>query len=478
MKRIILLSDGTGNAAASIWKTNVWRIFESLDLRGSDQVAFYDDGVGTSAFKPLALMGGAFGYGLKRSVLDLYKFLCRNYRSDQDEIFGFGFSRGAFTIRVVVGLVVSQGLVKYASEAELEQKARAAYRAYRAAKFKTKFRIEWVFRKIRNVFASADHDTNERPVASIRFLGLWDTVAAYGLPVDEMTHGISKYLFPLELSDRQLDRKVARACHALSLDDERTTFHPVLWDETNEQQLQPDKDGTRLIGRERLSQVWFAGVHSNVGGGYPDDSLAYVPLNWILAEAQACGLRFKQAPSADPDSLVHAKSAQDKDGRLYDSRSGLGGYYRYGPRKLADLCDMAFSNDPKDRVKITIPKIHESVLDRIKAHAHLYAPIVLPKTYELVRYDGTILSPNQNTYEPPNCATLRSTDQEAVWNLVWQRRVIYFLTVFASLYLASYPLYHKTPKTGEFETPLRQVSDTIRILKTFLPDAATLWVDT
>src|SRR3954468_11453102 len=83
-RKIILLSDGTGNSASKVWRTNVWRTFDSLDLSNSDQVAFYDDGVGTSSFKPLAIIGGAFGYGLKRNVLDLYKFVCRNYRSAID----------------------------------------------------------------------------------------------------------------------------------------------------------------------------------------------------------------------------------------------------------------------------------------------------------------------------------------------------------------------------------------------------------
>src|SRR5882757_4276523 len=97
-KRIILLSDGTGNSAAKVWRTNVWRVFESIDLSNSEQVAYYDDGVGTSSFKPYAILGGAFGYGLKRNVIDLYKFACRNHRNPEDEIFAFGFSRGAFTI--------------------------------------------------------------------------------------------------------------------------------------------------------------------------------------------------------------------------------------------------------------------------------------------------------------------------------------------------------------------------------------------
>src|SRR5436853_5661258 len=120
-RNIVLLSDGTGNSAAKVWRTNVWRTFEALDLSGSDQVAFYDDGVGTSSFKPLAILGGAFGYGLKRNVIDIYKFVCRNYREDTDEIYGFGFSRGAFTIRVVAGLILDQGLIKVDSEAELDR---------------------------------------------------------------------------------------------------------------------------------------------------------------------------------------------------------------------------------------------------------------------------------------------------------------------------------------------------------------------
>src|SRR5215813_3360242 len=84
-KNIVLLSDGTGNSSAKLFKTNVWRLYQALDLSdGTRQVAFYDDGVGTSSFKPFALLGGAFGFGLKRNVLDIYKFACRNYCSHLD----------------------------------------------------------------------------------------------------------------------------------------------------------------------------------------------------------------------------------------------------------------------------------------------------------------------------------------------------------------------------------------------------------
>jgi uncharacterized protein (DUF2235 family) len=175
-----------------------------------------------------------------------------------DEIFCFGFSRGAFTIRVLTGFVATQGLVSFDSESDLDRKAIAAYRAYRAARYHSKTGIENVFRWMRNLFVDVHHVANQRPVAKIRFLGLWDSVAAYGLPVDEMTRG------PLELPDRILNEKIQRACHALALDDERTTFHPLLWDEQGINSADPPKP--RYTHDERLSQVWFAGVHSNVRG--------------------------------------------------------------------------------------------------------------------------------------------------------------------------------------------------------------------
>src|SRR6185437_4708628 len=107
------LSDGTGNSAGSLFKTNVWRLYQLLDLSNpARQVAFYDDGVGTSSFKLFAALGGIFGFGLKRNVIAIYSFCCRNYRPG-DRIYCFGFSRGSFTIRIVAGMIASQGLVAY-----------------------------------------------------------------------------------------------------------------------------------------------------------------------------------------------------------------------------------------------------------------------------------------------------------------------------------------------------------------------------
>ena len=135
-KNIVLLSDGTGNSAGKLFRTNVWRLYQALDLSPPDaagppaQIAYYDDGVGSSSFKPVAVVGGAVGWGLKRNVLDLYTYLCRNYEQG-DGLYCFGFSRGAFTIRVLAGFLNHQGLVQADTEKELKRLAVDAFRKYR-----------------------------------------------------------------------------------------------------------------------------------------------------------------------------------------------------------------------------------------------------------------------------------------------------------------------------------------------------------
>jgi uncharacterized protein (DUF2235 family) len=484
-KRIVVLSDGTGNAASSVWRTNVWRIFESLNLSGSDQVAKYDDGVGSSAFLPLALLGGAFGWGLKRNVIDLYKFVCRNYEPGA-QIYAFGFSRGAFTIRVLISLILHQGLVPCVSEAKLDAQAKAAYRAFRADRFHSVLRIETLFRFIRDVFIyvrdliirreAYDRSDNQN-VDSIEFVGLWDTVAAYGLPVEEMTRGVSQWIWPLELPKRTLDPRVRRACHALSLDDERTTFHPVLWTEEGENAPRPDSEGRTWLKDERISQVWFVGVHSNVGGGYPDDALAYVPLYWIMQEANARGLDFKVGATADPDAFKRVASARDKDGRLYDSRSGLGGYYRYGPRKIAELCNMTLSRREGDSVRIKLPKIHESALARMHTGCNAYAPIGIPGNYAVVTDKGELLQSDNNPFETEAQAAIRVRQEDKVWNLVWLRRIVYFLTVAASFHLAAFWMFHDLNPEREYKSEIRLVSESVRFFESFLPRPVHWWTD-
>ena len=142
-KKIVVFSDGTGNAANSPDKTNVWRLYQALDLGTDDQIAMFDDGVGTSSFSPARYLGLVFGFGLKRNVLDLYKFVCRNYEKN-DQIFAFGFSRGGFTVRVLNGLINKQGLIPFVSEEHLDHHARSAYRVYRAKGFRPNW-FQWLW---------------------------------------------------------------------------------------------------------------------------------------------------------------------------------------------------------------------------------------------------------------------------------------------------------------------------------------------
>src|ERR1043166_1111343 len=135
-KTIVLLADGTGNGAAKLFKTNVWRLYKALDLNDPPaagqqrQIAYFHDGVGTSTFKPLAILGGVFGVGLKRNVMHMYAFLCRNYEPG-DRIYVYGFSRGAFTARVLASVITTQGILNCPTEDELHRYARDAYRRYR-----------------------------------------------------------------------------------------------------------------------------------------------------------------------------------------------------------------------------------------------------------------------------------------------------------------------------------------------------------
>jgi uncharacterized protein (DUF2235 family) len=492
-RKIILLSDGTGNSSAKVWRTNVWRTFEALDLSGNDQVAFYDDGVGTSSFKPMAVLGGAFGLGLRRNVIALYKFACRNYRNADDELFGFGFSRGAFTIRIVMGLIDSQGLVKADNETELHSLASAAYRAYRRDRYHN-LKFEAPYQWIRNKFGPQYPPQGVRRNVKVRFVGVWDTVAAYGMPVDEMSRGIHQYLWPLELPNNRLSASIERACQALALDEERTTFHPQLWDEPPGTTAATDPTGRRFIKDEHISQVWFPGVHTNVGGGYPDDALAYIPFVWMITEAKRCGLKFKSdyadlPPSpdrmiADPDTFKNAISKRDKDGKIYDPRKGLGGYYRYGPRKLVPFLYPEVRKEEDDEVGVGIAKIHESVFRRIDNHAHAYAPLGLPPYYRVVKEDGEIVSPDKfsispgtTPFETSTAAAQRALAQEHIWNEVWKRRIVYFATVGATFWLVIFPLVSGAERVDEFKSPIRWVSDLVRFMGSFLPQSVSTWTN-
>ena len=490
---LVVFSDGTGNSSGKLFRTNVWRTYQALDLADPQdpehprQFAFYDDGVGTSSFKPLAMLGGAIGVGLARNVRDLYAFVCRTYQSADDEgrpdrIYAFGFSRGAFTIRVLVGLISNQGILTYdGDEAALARNVRLAYRRYRRERFTQKLSLVGPIRRIRDAGIDGYHRARGLPTytevrkssrnpESIAFVGLWDTVDAYGLPVDELTRAIDRWIWPLSMPNKTLSGKVKIARHALGLDDERNTFHPKLWDETEadirhvvEVRARDPHDPQRRVPalRPRIDQVWFAGVHSNLGGGYPDDTLSYIPLLWILRDAEEAGLRFQ------PDALRSYEGASDENGVIYDSRKGLASYYRYNPRRIANIID-------KEKVTLQAVRIHESVLRRIAVGEDGYAPIVLPPVFQVVKIDGS--REDGAAYLGVDGDVL-SKETEQVWNDVWKRRVAYFATLFASLALAASPLHLETSAEGACRSPACFISPVVRVVSPFVPSFVSTWLD-
>jgi hypothetical protein len=195
----------------------------------------------------------------------------------------------------------------------------------------------------------------------IRFVGVWDTVDAVGLPFhlgDVLNATVYRFKFP----DQELSSIVDRACHALAIDDERWTFHPLMWTE------RPEDAG-------RISQVWFAGAHSNVGGGYPKQGMSFVALDWMLEQAAQAGRPFNQhglrLNASDREWFREHASVDDK---LYDPRTGLGVFYRWRIRDIEQIC----------KAHGVRPKIHVSVLERIAHGTDDYSPGNLPADADVV----------------------------------------------------------------------------------------------
>lgn len=520
-KSIILFSDGTGNSSGKLFKTNVYKLYEALDLgpdaRGNrSQIAYYDNGVGTSSVKILAILGGVFGFGLKRNVINLYRFLCRNY-AEGDKIYAFGFSRGAFTIRLLVALIGTQGIVGYEDERELSRNTIDAYRRFASINNPDFFpwlaiAVRWIRNGLIRLWRAAWHQgfdvlASHRP--RIAFVGVWDTVAAYGGPVAEITRAIDKWIWPLTMTDYELGDHVDRARHALALDDERDSFWPLLWDEVHETrkaERAETEDGRAWYG-SRLKQVWFAGMHSDVGGGYPDESLSYVPLNWMIGEL---GPELRLLP----ELLRTIQSMANIFGPIHDSRKGLGGYYRYQPRRIEAFLHPDARGAPPIRETLSLRdptvgekrhrpqglllrcRVHDSVVLRIGAGTDNYAPIVLPFRYEIVattpaavetpasRQDigsraMAALEPAQQAFanlRDEQIARARAERQEVLWDFVLYRRLAYFATVLLSLILAASPLWIGRVPPLPAETDGRWiVGIVIGWLGALVPSAATPW---
>jgi uncharacterized protein (DUF2235 family) len=358
-KNIILCSDGTGNADIRGRGTNVFKLFEAVDLNEyrtrpelEAQLAFYDDGVGAKGSMFARVLGNATGYGLASNVKQLYRELSRVY-DPGDRIFLFGFSRGAFTVRTLADMIGVCGVLRgelFPTAGELYHAVDAAYDAYRTS-YATKLAKGLAKVTARTAGATRVPAFKGRYTpfdeVKITFIGVWDTVDAVGLPF-AIADTVNACLYQFKFPDCLLGGHVQHACHALSLDDDRQAFQPVLW--------------TVNPGDTRITQVWFAGVHSNVGGGYPKQGMSLVPLDWMLSHAVQYGLRLQ---TLDRDLFRGHASVDDM---LYDPRAGLGLFYRWAPRDVRRYC----------RESGLAPSIHLSVVERIAHGTDDYAPGNIP----------------------------------------------------------------------------------------------------
>ena len=539
-RKIVLFSDGTGNSSAKVQRTNVWRLYEALDLgypvesNNSVQLAYYDDGVGTSSIKLLAALGGAFGFGLVRNVRDIYKFLCRNYR-EGDEIYAFGFSRGAFTIRLLVAFIAQMGLVPYhrdnPNEANLDLATRDNWREFRRGFHSNNLVADflvglyrWLVRCVvsgkRRLFGQLAYAECVRakrgnwleewrnahrarkanragggkiedlhlPVAAaigpdIEFVGVWDTVAAYGGPSIEIIRAIDEWIWPLSMPDYKLSGKVKCARHALSIDDKRDAFMPLLWDEVHEQTL-PDFDKDK----PRLQQVWFSGMHSDVGGGYSDDSLAYVSLWWMIEHAEMSGKGIRLLPFLKE----RIETFRNIYGTIHDSRGGAGMSYRYQIRNIdawvnqqaMPVATQTFRDPTIDFGRhrhqglLTRPiRIHRSVHERLQMATDGYSPNNLPMGYMVD--DGVRGNSGMTLHTIPDseAATLRAC-VDRIAGHIKLRRFWYFVSVllFAAIVLKPWwPFiagFESLVITGDSRNNTHGLE---AVANAFLPEFARLW---
>lgn len=273
MKRIIVLCDGTWNSASDEYPTNVVKLREALaekDAEGNTQKPFYDAGVG--ATKNLFRKGveGFTGAGLSKNIRDAYKGLLKYFKPG-DAIYLFGFSRGAYTVRSLAGMIRNCGVVRRADFKKDPELVRKAFKLYRS-------------------HADGDHPNGANARAfraahseetDIWFVGVWDTVGALGNPLwsNSLLSRMNKF------HDTSLSGIIRNAYHAMSIDEKRLNFNACLWDQQESHRR-----------NQVLEQVWFAGVHADVGGSYPDSTYSDIALAWMMEKAAACGLAFSTPP--------------------------------------------------------------------------------------------------------------------------------------------------------------------------------------
>jgi uncharacterized protein (DUF2235 family) len=341
MKKIVVCSDGTWNKPGikdrgKPVKTNVQKIYEPINTGTAQtpQLKYYGQGVGTGFTLGDMILGGSTGLGIDANIMNAYKFLMWNYEPG-DEIYLFGFSRGAYTVRSLAGFIRNCGIMQPSYLHLISE----AYNLYRDRSSITHPDSD-LMKSFKRAYGINQEET------FIHFIGVWDTVGALGIPLKWFDIMNRRYQF----HDVTISSQIKYAYHALAVDEKRKTFTPTLW------QLSPKavEDGSQIS-----EQVWFPGVHSNVGGGYADSGLSDIALQWMIDKARNTGLEF------DNDALQNIKP--ETGGELRNSASGIFSFMRKLVRSINSGVAYSIDEETGKRVQQNVVRnesIHYTCMQR------------------------------------------------------------------------------------------------------------------
>jgi uncharacterized protein (DUF2235 family) len=408
VKNIVICCDGTGNEISENI-SNVLKLYRCLRKTGKTvphQMVFYDPGVGTLA-RPNpwlkltqdfeTILGFATGYGLDDKVLQSYLFLVRNYE-EGDQIYLFGFSRGAYTVRVLAGLIHEIGLIAPA-QANLAGSGLTAYKQFSSDvahgpgdDLRERADADGPLPLTRDDRAAQFARILSTRWPTIRFVGVWDTVASVIVPRPDRFYwpSLEEMAFTLHNPSVKIFRQ------AISIDERRCMLRPKKWDEP--QTFAHNRFNMASAEPQDIKQVWFAGVHRDIGGGYPEveSGLSKYPLLWMIDEAVAAGLALNPATVNQLAWGVHRKNspfqyvAPDVKAELHNSLTGAWWILEYFP-KLAKYKEWPerkvhfgfYIPDGEPRVIPDDAWIHESVLLRMQDVAG-YKPVNFPLRFNTV----------------------------------------------------------------------------------------------
>jgi uncharacterized protein (DUF2235 family) len=336
-KKIIICCDGTWNKPEKEIKgggrTNILNIVRAIkpsDSNGKNQIVYYDQGIGTGGFFD-RIIGGATGKGISNNIKEAYRFLANNY-DENDDIYFFGFSRGAYTVRSLGGLISTIGILPKSNMDKLAM----IYKYYKKHPEK---------RPKLDFYSEVECLKEKATKVRIKFMGVWDTVGSLGAPTPFLGW-VTRKLW-VGFHDTEL-RNTDFAYHALAIDERRGPFAPSIW--------------TKAEDCQEMKQVWFSGAHSNIGGGYPDTGLSDLTFEWMVKMAEKQELEF------NPEYLKNKVNACYK-GKVINSFTLA---YKFLPMYIRPIGHKHRDVDgPHECIH---EMIHQSAVDRHKENMPSFNP--------------------------------------------------------------------------------------------------------